>query len=101
MGGIALDELSLYEVGGMVDVGRDSGGGWAVEAWLVVDGIGLIGKPVSYLSMIDLTISKQVSWRSWATSSVSLGLLGTRWVIKLSMALVMRSGAMTASSQAT
>ena len=61
LGGIALDELSLYEVGGMVDVGRDSGGGWAVEGLLAADGIGLIGKAVSYLSMIDLTISKQVS----------------------------------------
>lgn len=71
------------------------------RAWLAVDGTGLIGKAVGYLSMMDLTISKQVSWRSWATSSLSLGLLGTRWVIKLSMAFVMRSGAMTASSQAT
>ena len=32
-----------------------------MEGLLAADGIGLIGKAVSYLSMIDLTISKQVS----------------------------------------
>lgn len=54
-----------------------------------------------YLSKIDLTSSKQVSWRSCAASSLALGSLGTMWVIKLSIAFVMRSGAMAALSQAT
>ena len=79
------------------------------DAWLTSDVIagetGLATSVMSaqhdslkpYLSIIVLTSSKQVSWRSWAAISSSCGSVGMRCVIRLSMAVVMRSGAIFAS----
>jgi hypothetical protein len=59
------------------------------RASAVVFAVGVTKSP-SHRSKMVLTSSKQASCLAWADCSSSLGSLGTKWVIRLSMAFEIR-----------